>query len=613
VVSVAYFEEEGLAMKMLKLGSAAKSKRKQKKAQGSRRLLFEALEPKVLLAADLQGWWLLAPPQANWGGVVDVQKAQILNAGTPSTGSFDVEFYLSKDQYGSSDDIRLNRADGGGVRYAHPGIAANGMGAAFYPKLQLPASPPAGFAGDQFYLIMKTDATDKVFESNEANNFGSIGSTYDHHKLTITGGSSGTVDLEGWWLEAPDSGQWGQTFGLKQAQIRNLGNAASGPFDVEFYLSKDAYGSSDDLLLTLADGWGSRYSHPSIAGNSLGTMFYPNLKLPAQPPAGGTNGTWYVVMKTDATNKVAETNEANNFGGLGLTYDNDKLQITGANSGSVDLSGYWNSVTGSAKWGDVITVQQAQIRNTGSGASGPFQVQWYLSRDSVGSSDDLLLALGNGATSYAHGGISGQGYGPMFTTTLKLPAAPPAGWSGTQFFVVMKTDSANQVIETNESNNFGQEGLTYDHAKITIQAAQSGYAKPIPSFPQTGGYIGYGYWTGSSYHNGADYTASVGTAVSAVADGVVVISGQYNGFGSLNPSTKGGVIVVKHTDKFGKPFYAVYGHVAPWVGVGAKVTKGQAIGTIPRSTTAANPCRTSISASTRGRPSPTAAGATAAR
>ncbi|MEO8496427.1 MAG: peptidoglycan DD-metalloendopeptidase family protein [Planctomycetota bacterium] len=388
------------------------------------------------------------------------------------------------------------------------------------------------------------------------------------------------ADLQGWWVDAPAEASWGSNVALVQAQVRNAGNTPAGSFDVEFYLSKDQHGSSDDVLLSRADGSGSRYGQAAIPANATGQKFYPTLKLPASPPAGFGGENFYIVMKSDATDKVFESLENNNFGDLPLTYDNDKIRIAGGNAQNVDLQGWWVDAPNDAQWGDQIVLNRAQVRNAGSSASGSFQLQWYLSPDHYGSNDEFLLPLAGGGTSYVHGSVAANGYGPLFNTTLVLPNSLPAGWSGEKFYVVMKTDAAAQVVETNELNNFGQVGQTYDYDPITIKAMTGGYFKPIPSFPATGGYIGFGYWTGNSYHNGADYSAPVGTTVSAVADGEVVISGQYDGFGSLNPSTAGGVIVVKHTDKFGNPFYAVYGHTNRFVGVGTQVTKGQTIGTV---------------------------------
>lgn len=127
-------------------------------------------------------------------------------------------------------------------------------------------------------------------------------------------------------------------------------------------------------------------------------------------------------------------------------------------------------------------------------------------------------------------------------------------------------------------------GCTWgDPASVQMPSLASGYHKPLDTFPSTGGYRGFGWREGNSYHNGADYASFVGANVYAVADGTVVYSGQYNGFGSLNPSTRGGVIVVRHTNKSGQAFYAVYGHVNRFVGVGATVRKGEVIGTVAAS------------------------------
>jgi hypothetical protein len=156
-------------------------------------------------------------------------------------------------------------------------------------------------------------------------------------------------------------------------------------------------------------------------------------------------------------------------GDAGAWVDDITLSATPAVQQQPDLGGWWCTVPNSAQWGQTLTVQQAQIRNVGSGAAGPFQVQWYLSRDSLGSSDDILLPLANGVgIAYSHSGIAGNSYGPLFSVNLQLPGTLPSGWGGANFYVVMKTDSANQVSESNENNNFGQVGNSYDWAPVTI-------------------------------------------------------------------------------------------------------------------------------------------------
>lgn len=81
-------------------------------------------------------------------------------------------------------------------------------------------------------------------------------------------------------------------------------------------------------------------------------------------------------------------------------------------------------------------------------------------------------------------------------------------------------------------------------------------------------------------HLGKDMGCNIGSEVYAVCDGVVIESGQFNGYGSLNPSTKGGVVFIKHIDKNNKTFIAQYGHIKINVKIQDRVKAGDVIGTI---------------------------------
>jgi len=120
------------------------------------------------------------------------------------------------------------------------------------------------------------------------------------------------------------------------------------------------------------------------------------------------------------------------------------------------------------KIGSLTHKELCQIRNRGNAATGTFSVQWFLSNDAAGSSEDVLLTLASGASSSAHTAIAAGGFGAKQTISLKLPTTAPSGFSGMNFFLIMKTDSANLVSETNEANNFGQIGDAFDREKIVI-------------------------------------------------------------------------------------------------------------------------------------------------
>lgn len=147
---------------------------------------------------------------------------------------------------------------------------------------------------------------------------------------------------------------------------------------------------------------------------------------------------------------------------------------------AVDLKGIYTQATDVAQWGQSISVT-SRIRNAGNTGAGAFQVQWYLSRDGIGSSDDVLLYQTGGGASYYHPRIAGARNGNYMTVNLQLPDVQPSGWSGSNFYTIMKTDSARQVRETNESNNFGQVGSGYDCDPITIMA------QPAPATPSLTG------------------------------------------------------------------------------------------------------------------------------
>ena len=277
------------------------------------------------------------------------------------------------------------------------------------------------------------------------------------------------AELSGKFLDANvDRGiaAWGDVIQVN-AQINNTGYGASGPFQVRWFLSQDSNGSSGDIPLSRTGGAGTSYNHVGIAGKSDGNQFSVTLQLPPALPSGLTGTNFFVVMKTDSADQVAELDENNNFGASGLYRDSDPIKITAP---FVDLAGSsLYAEEDKAIWGDVIHVNAA-IRNLGNRTSGSFNVQWYLSRDIYGTTDDLPLDIVGGGTSLLRPGISSDdnGYGLPFTVDLQLRSGLPVGWSGTSFHVIMKTDSAGQVTESNENNNFGQAGGGLDRVAITI-------------------------------------------------------------------------------------------------------------------------------------------------
>jgi murein DD-endopeptidase MepM/ murein hydrolase activator NlpD len=80
-------------------------------------------------------------------------------------------------------------------------------------------------------------------------------------------------------------------------------------------------------------------------------------------------------------------------------------------------------------------------------------------------------------------------------------------------------------------------------------------------------------------HLGYDFDCPQGTIVRSIADGIVEFSANVKGFGSMYPSSPGGVIIIKHQLK-NKSFMALYGHITRLRNVGDKVKEGEIIGKV---------------------------------
>ena len=108
-----------------------------------------------------------------------------------------------------------------------------------------------------------------------------------------------------------------------------------------------------------------------------------------------------------------------------------------------------------------------------------------------------------------------------------------------------------------------------------------------------GGYRKFGWIdpTTKKIHNGHDYNVPVGTSVKSICDGEVVFNGEINGFGSFNPNTKGGVIILKHQIR-DKIFYSLYGHISriETLKLGRQVKEGDIIGYVNKYTSSGVPC-----------------------
>jgi murein DD-endopeptidase MepM/ murein hydrolase activator NlpD len=544
------------------------------KDRNPRQLCFEQEERRELLATDLQGYWMLAANTAAWGQTFQVERAQIRNEGSTPSGAFYEQWYLSRDHYGSNDDVLLAQPNGLNFYY-HDSIAANSYGPQFSLNLQLPGSPPAGSNGQDFFVVMKTDAFNYVVESNELNNFGEINATFDYDPIAIGGGSSPAIDLQGWWVVAPKDAQWGQVINI-ESQVINKGAGASQPFQIEWYVSRDRVVSNDDVLLYHSSGIAA-YNHSGISGNGKGLYFSADRKLPPALPSGWSGTNFYIVMKVDSGQVVSESNEGNNSGQIGHSYDSADIAITRAGppgdsfepddtpAGAATISTNGSVQTHSIHVGfDVDWVKFT--------LSSPRNVTIQTDGVSGGDTEMQLYKDLNGSIVQVPGGYDNND-GPGSYS--RLTPSDTGALAGGTYYVRIKERGSDSAI--------GSYSIQVT-ASQNIARTPTGWYYPL-QYAMTSTYGGaqwpdgnFGFWGSSKYfsglrHIGVDLMAPRNTAVFTIGPGKVIAK-SFNGWGDGNVA-----LAILHSSTSGD-FVAVYGHIRTGLKVGDQVTWGQQIGTI---------------------------------
>ncbi len=347
------------------------------------------------LGADLHVAAVTAPSVAGPGDTVAVGDTTENQGGAPTPATV-TRFYLSLDNLLDPSDVLL------GERAVGPLAAlASDTGTV---NVMLPTTLTQG----AYFVIARADAADQVTETSETNNT-KVKSFTVGVDLVITG------------LSAPDGGAAGQSVTVAFT-TKNQGGAGAGASSSKVFFSTDnVVDAGDTLLATRPVG--------SLAGGATDVA-----TVSVTIPSGAAAGGYFLLVKADADNAVAESNESNNV--------QSKAFGVGA-----DLTVTNFSAPATAATGAVIQVTDG-TRNSGSGPAPATTTAFYLSADAVLDAGDTLL--GTREVPALPGGT---------TNTLSTTLTLPAGVAG-NVFLIARADAGNLVAEKNEGNNTSSRAVT---------------------------------------------------------------------------------------------------------------------------------------------------------
>ena len=333
----------------------------------------------------------------------------VLNNGAAPVGAFTIAFSLSGDAvYGGPDDIAFSPT--------RP-VSALGAGASSAAATSL-IVPTIALYG-VYYLCAMADAGSAVSEFNETNNT----------RCTTTP-VTGPPDLVMTALSTTATAVApGGTLSLSNT-VQNAGSGGAGTFTLAFHLSTNTvYGDADDVASV------TTRTVPGL-GAGASSAATTSVSVPTTTPLGA----YYVCAMADSGAVMSETDEGNNTRCTPAT-------IVVGQPDLVMTQMQLNAAT--ANEGAILSVTDT-VANSGTLSAGIFTIAWRLSSNTVcGDSDDVVMATTfSGVTTRILSSLA-VGASHQATTSLVIPLGTVAG----SYYVCGMADSANAVVESNETNN----------------------------------------------------------------------------------------------------------------------------------------------------------------
>ena len=322
----------------------------------------------------------------------------VKNYGGTITKTFYVSYYLSTDQYKSSNDRYIGHA------------TVNGLASGSSINAAILGSIPKDITQGYYYIIAVADSTGIIQEPNEANNIKTSTSRIfiwrpELNVQTVTPSGNTATGITNYTVSST---------------IKNGGSITSDTFYVSYYLSTDAIKSSNDRYI----------GHATV--NGLNGWSTTTATAKCTIPKDIAQGNYYIIAVADSTGIIQESNEANN-----IKTSSSKIFVWRPDLKVKTVSTSGNTVKG--KTGYTVS---SVVENNGSITSNTFYVSYYLSTDVTKSSNDVYIG---------HATVNGLNGWSTITTEAKcnIPANIARGY----YYIIAVADSTGIIPESSESNN----------------------------------------------------------------------------------------------------------------------------------------------------------------
>jgi trimeric autotransporter adhesin len=323
----------------------------------------------------------------------------VKNNGNINTSGFYNNYFLSNDSIWDKQDISIGSPSYSSVNFNSVVNTTSTL------------TIPAGLVNGVYYLIVKVDNNNNVFETNETNNSVALRFVVEDKNTDIKI-SNFSINKN----EFVTPGNANTFFTLE-----NKGNQSIYNANVGFYYSNDSVWDKSDVYIT------NYYDYELLSGDSH--YLNKSINLPSLAV-----GKYYLIINADYNNSITESNEINNiqiipFNVVKPIYD---LAVS-----SLDRT--LKSVTAGSSY-----LAKVSVSNFGNASFYGPKVGFYVSKDSLFSVDDQL------ATNSSYSVTIDEGSSYTAQTTITIPSNLTAG----DYYLIYMSDYQNLYSESNEDNNF---------------------------------------------------------------------------------------------------------------------------------------------------------------